>query len=348
MPNDSSASPMVASSIARAIPRVDAALPGSPRARSCGTNTWSRVASARGRLASSECTGVRPASAVGTTNAPMPWPARATTMTSVVPSAAMMPIFRPVRDHPPSTGSAIKVTSSRDHARGWSASATAPAMAPVATPGQETLLLFCGADLAHHGCELRDRGQEGTGGDSAAKLFHDDGRLQNGEADAAVLLGDGQSGPVEGNHGAPQFLGGLARLDDGAHDVDGAFLLEERADGGTQFFLFTRELELHRTPSPGLAGCLFGAVRHPHGRQQIGASVPDANVSLRCLCYLHAAPFSGKERGWVCPGGSPVRGASPGPATRGACCNGAMLADTEGRSPTLSGGPLAQRQATDS
>ena len=70
MPTVSSASPTVASWRARAMPSVDAALPGSPRAQSCGTKTWSRVASERGRLASSDCTGIRPASAAGTTNTP--------------------------------------------------------------------------------------------------------------------------------------------------------------------------------------------------------------------------------------------------------------------------------------
>ena len=65
-----------------------------------GTKTRSRVTAASGRLASSECTGVRPASAAGTTNAPMPSPAWATTTISVVPSAAMTPTLVPSRTQP--------------------------------------------------------------------------------------------------------------------------------------------------------------------------------------------------------------------------------------------------------
>ena len=117
---------------------------------------------------------------------------------------------------------------------------------------EEALLLLGGADLADHRGELGDRGQEGPGGDGPAQLLDDDGRLDHAQADPAVLLGDGQGGPVEGHHGAPQLLGGLPGLDDGAHHVDGALLFEERADRGTQLFLLTRELELHRTPFPAL------------------------------------------------------------------------------------------------
>ena len=115
---------------------------------------------------------------------------------------------------------------------------------------QEAPLLLGGADFAHHGGELRDRGQQRPGGDGPAQLLDDHGRVEDAQADAAVLLGNGQGGPVEGHHGAPQFLGCRARLDDGAHDLDGAFLLEEGADRGAQFFLLSRELELHRTPFP--------------------------------------------------------------------------------------------------
>ena len=57
--------------------------------------------------------------------------------------------------------------------------------------------------------------------------------------------------------------------------------------------------------------------RHRRRRQQTGASVPDARVSLRGLCYLHGAPFSGKDVGWVCPGGVAGPRRKPGPATRG-------------------------------
>ena len=125
-------------------------------------------------------------------------------------------------------------------------------MAPEATAGEEALLLLGSADFTHHGSELGHGRQERPGRDGPAELFDDNGRLEDGEPDAAVLLGDGQGGPVEGHHGAPQLFGGLTGLDDGAHDVDGALLFEERADRGTQFFLLIRELELHRTPFPAV------------------------------------------------------------------------------------------------
>ena len=79
------------------------------------------------------------------------------------------------------------------------------------------------------------------------------------------------------------------------------------------------------------------------GRRQIRASVPDANVSLGSPCELHAAPFSGKERGWVCPGGrrseAQARAGGAGGLRRDSGT------ETEGRSPTLCGAPLAQRQS---
>ena len=147
---------------------------------------------------------------------------------------------------------------------------------------------------------------------------------------------------------AHSFSGRLAGLDDGAHQLEGALLLEERTDGGSQLFLLARELELHRTPSPALPfACSDPAAgRAPGGRS--GASVPDAVSASGALCYLHGAPFSGKYVDGCSPGGSPVR-VSPGRRFRG-IQSGSLrrclrLQDTESDSPTLCGAPLAQRQS---
>ena len=83
-----------------------------------------------------------------------------------------------------------------------------------------------------------------------------------------------------------------------------------------------------------------------HGRRQIGASVSDAHVSLSGLCYLHAAPFSGKDVAGV-PRGVAGPWRKPGPATTGARRGPRAMrrTGTEVRSPTLCGAPLAQRQS---
>ena len=186
-------------------------------------------------------------------------------------------------------------------------------MAPEATCGEEPLLLLGRADFADHGGELGDGGQQRPGGDGPAQLLDDDGRLQDGQADAAVLLGDGQGGPVEGDHGAPELLGRLAGLDDGAHHIDGALLLEERADRGTQLLLLTRELELHRTPSPA------SPVASPIPSGASGAA-RSGRVYLTPLSASGSVlpsrrPFSGKDVvGCALGVAGPWR--RPGPATR--------------------------------
>ena len=83
------------------IPSVEAALPGSPRARSSGTTTRSKRGVVRaGRLASSECApGSGRPRPPGTTKAPIPSPARAMTTTSVVPRSARTPSLAAV-EHP--------------------------------------------------------------------------------------------------------------------------------------------------------------------------------------------------------------------------------------------------------
>ena len=86
-----------------------------------------------------------------------------------------------------------------------------------------------------------------------------------------------------------------------------------------------------RLPSP----VPYGATR---GAPQIGASVPDADVSLRGRATFTPPRFLGR-RWLVCPGGrrSEARASAP---SKGPC-----RPNGEGCSPTLSGAPLAQRQS---
>ena len=145
---------------------------------------------------------------------------------------------------------------------------------------QEALALFGGADLPDHRCELGDGGQQGPRRNGSAQLLHDDGHLHKGEADATVLLGDGQGGPIERDHGAPELLGWLARLHHRTDELHGALLLEERTDRGAQLFLLGRELELHRPPFTALAGCRSDRRCTTAAPGRSGPSVPDAHVSL--------------------------------------------------------------------
>ena len=110
--------------------------------------------------------------------------------------------------------------------------------------GEEPLLLLAVPDLPHERRELGEGGEQGAGRHHPAQLLGDDGRLDEGEADAAELLGHGESGPIEGDHGGPELLG-LTLLDGGPHDLGGALLLEERTDRVSQLLLIARELELH-------------------------------------------------------------------------------------------------------
>ena len=83
----------------------------------------------------------------------------------------------------------------------------------------------------------------------------------------------------------------------------------------------------------------------PRRRRQIGASVPDAHVSLRGGVLPSRRPVFWEERVWVCPGGvaGPWPRARAGDGGGGARSN--RLPDGGGRSPTLCGAPLAQRQS---
>ena len=184
--------------------------------------------------------------------------------------------------------------------------------------GEEVLLLLGRADLAHDRGELGDGGQEGTGSDGPAELFDHDGGLENGQPDAAVLLGDGQGGPVEGDHGAPQLLGGLAGLDHGPYDVDGALLLEEGATesrSSSCSAVNSSSTALPSRPCRFASRALFGASvgAHRSGRVYL------TPMSGSGACVTLTPPrFLGRT--WLgSPGGSSVRGASPGRRHGGAC-----------------------------
>ena len=234
------------------------------------------------------------------------------------------------------------VTSSSDQARGWSASATAPATAPVATPERKRCCCSQRPDLADQRDELGHRGQERPGRHGATELLDDDGRLEEGQPDAAELLGDGEGGPVEGDHGSPQLLGGLTGLDDGPHHVDGALLLEEGTHRVTQLFLLSRELELHCTPSPAVPVASPTLPAAPVGGRRSGR-VYLTPMSASAPVLASRRPVFWEGRGLGVPRGVAGPRRKPGPAARGVC--GTVLADTGGRSPTLCGAPLAQRQS---
>ena len=118
--------------------------------------------------------------------------------------------------------------------------------------------------------------------------------------------GHGECGPIEGDHGVPELLGRLSRLDDGPHDGQRALLLEERADRVTQFLLIAREFELHRCPLPDAA---------PSGRARTAASVPDARVSLRAT--LSAQGLLGSKPMAASGGGRRPVASGPGRRQRG-------------------------------
>ena len=105
--------------------------------------------------------------------------------------------------------------------------------------GEKALLLLGRADLADHGANCVTVARSGPGAMTRPSSSTTHGRLDEGQANATVVLGNGQGGPVRGDHGGPELLGRLARLDDGAHELDGAFLLEEGADRGTQLLLLS-------------------------------------------------------------------------------------------------------------
>ena len=211
---------------------------------------------------------------------------------------------------------------------------------------QEALALLGRTDLADHRGELGDGGQQGPGGDDPAQLLGDDGHLDEGEADAAVLLGDGQGGPVEGDHGAPRASRAPARSPRRparprrGHSFSRNERTEERSSSCSLVNSSSTALPSRRCRK------LFDPRSMPAARRQNGASVPDARVSLPGLVLPSRRSVFWEVGRGVPPGGSPVRGASPGRRCRG--LGGAVttpLRVGDGRSPTLFGAPLAQRQS---
>ena len=316
MPTVSSASPSVASWSARVIPVVEAALPGSPSASIVGDEDVVQNGLGRGRLASSDCTGVRPAAAAGTTNAPRPSPARATTTMSVMPSPASTASFA-TGEGPATVG---RLGRHGDVVQRPGPRVVGQRHRPGDGAGghtrEEALLLLERPDLADHRDELGHRGQERPGCHGATQLLDDDGRLEDGQPDAAELLGDGEGGPVEGDHGPPQLLGGLAGLDDGPHQVDGALLLKEGTHRVTQLFLLSRELELHRTPSPAVPVASPTLPAAPVGGRRSGR-VYLTPMSASAACVSFTPPrFLGRT--WLgVPRGVAGPRRKPGPAAGG-------------------------------
>ena len=315
-----------------------------PRARSSGTSTRSSLALQRGRLASSERTGARPASAAGTTKAPTPSPARATTATSAVPAGATSPSLVPSRTQPPSARSAVMVTSPSDHPRGVVGHRHGPGDGTGGQLREKALALVGRADLPDHRGELGERGEQGPGGDGAAQLLDDDGGLDDGEAEATVLLGNRQRRPVERDHGAPQALGRFAALDDGTDQFERALLVEERTDGRAQLLLLAREFELHRPPFPAVPVCRFD----PRSR------LPQAGRSGRVYLTTVSASLvlpSRRTVFWEAMEGCTRGGRRSGMQARTGETGARIvvvepsLPGREVRSPTLSGAPLAQRQS---
>ncbi len=116
--------------------------------------------------------------------------------------------------------------------------------------GQEVLALLLCPHLTHHRSELRHGRQQGPRGDGATEFFDHNSGLHDRKPDAAVFLGNGEGGPIQGDHRSPELLRRLAGFHDSADEVERALLLEKGSDRGAQLFLLSCELELHWPPSP--------------------------------------------------------------------------------------------------
>ena len=143
------------------------------------------------------------------------------------------------------------------------------------------------------------------------------------------------------------FSGGLAGLDDGAHDVDGALLLEERADRGTQLFLLTRELELHRTPFPASPVASPIPSRDRAGGRSGRVYLTPMSASGACATFTPPRFLGRTWLGVPLGGRRSVAQARAGDAGASVAAGSAARPSrtTRGRSPTLCGAPLAQRQS---
>jgi hypothetical protein len=91
---------------------------------------------------------------------------------------------------------------------------------------EEALVLRSVTRLPDQGRELRRGREEGTRGERASVLFHDEGELGEAEAKAAVLLGDRQSRPAELDGALPRLLGEDSGLHRAAAQRGGAALRE--------------------------------------------------------------------------------------------------------------------------
>ena len=271
-----------------------------------------------GRLASSECTGVRPASAAGHDERAdaVAGPGHDDDLGRALVGQHGRAWCRRGPTRRP-TVSAVMVTSSSAQPRGWSASATVPAMAPEATCDEEALLLLGRADLADHRGELGDGGQERPGRDGPAELLDDDRRLDEWTGRRRRTPREWPGRASRGRPWSPRASRGprRSRRRRARASRGHSFSRNERTEARSSSCSAVNSSSTALPSRP--AGCLSDSAGRRRWRQQIGASVPDAHVSLRGLCYLHAAPFSGKDVVGCALGGSPVRGASPGRRRRG-------------------------------
>ena len=89
--------------------------------------------------------------------------------------------------------------------------------------------------------------RNGAGHSTRPELLAHHGQLDEPETEPAVVLGDGQGGPVQLDHPAPQLLGVLVLLHHTAHEGDRALALEDGAHRFLQGLLVVGELEFHRS-----------------------------------------------------------------------------------------------------
>jgi hypothetical protein len=100
----------------------------------------------------------------------------------------------------------------------------------------------------HHRHELRGGGQERRGIADVAELLEHDGQLDRGGADAAVLVRNGQPGPVEAGQGGPQAAAVVLAVEDLAQVRRRAFLGQDLGHGGLETQLVVVEGEIHPSP----------------------------------------------------------------------------------------------------
>ena len=113
-------------------------------------------------------------------------------------------------------------------------------------PGQPLLALGRRARLMDGQAPEEHGGDEGSRHHGAAHLFHEHGEVHKAEAAAPVLLGKHQAQPSLLGHLGPELVGDPLRLRHAlAHELRGAFVLEELARGRAQQLLLFVEAEIH-------------------------------------------------------------------------------------------------------